>query len=228
MLDEEPHLAERTIGIWLLLAVTPLTGALAQDSHAPEPKYAYYLDEMGQAFGVEPLRAGSGLPAGHREIRIWIGFGLFQPETFTRIQSDGHVVRGDHIFWWSAATDSAEQANAERDPNLIGNAELYASLRKAVGCGALRRHGEYEMCAATLAAGQSWAAILASLDSLAITSLPDGTAIGLDGWCVVVEVREGARYHTYSYWVPQPTAPEPEVRSAAAIADLVGRIGYRE
>jgi hypothetical protein len=153
---------------------------------------------------------------------------LFQPETFTRIQSDGRRIDGGHTFWWSTATDSAEEANAERDTNLISNGELYASLRKTVGCGAMRRRGEYEMCAATLAAGQSWAGILAALDSLGVATLPDGTAFGLDGWSVVVEVREGPRYRTYSYWVPQATAPEPNVRRAAAIADLVGRIGYRE
>jgi hypothetical protein len=84
------------------------------------------------------------------------------------------------------------------------------------------------MCAATLAPGQSWAGILALLDSLGVSQLPDGTAIGLDGWSLVVEVREGSRYHSYNYFMPQTTAPEPEVRSAAAIADLVGRIGYRE
>jgi hypothetical protein len=52
--------------------------------------------------------------------------------------------------------------------------------------------------------------------------------MGLDGWSIVVEVRDGASYRTYSYWVPEATAPEPEVRRAAAIVDLVSRIGYRE
>jgi hypothetical protein len=137
-------------------------------------------------------------------------------------------VRGSHIFWWSTARDSAEESNADRDTNLISNAELYASLRKTVGCSALRRRAEYEMCAATLAAGQSWEGILESLDSLGIAALSDGTGIGLDGWSVVVEIREGSKYHTYSYFMPQTTAPEPEVRSAAAIVELVGRIGYRE
>jgi hypothetical protein len=212
----------------IFLGITPFMGAWAQNSPAPEPKHAYYLDEIAQALGVQPLRAGRGLPAGHREIRIWIGFGLFQPETFTRIQSDGNSVRGSHIFWWSTATDSAEESNAERDTHLMSNAELYASLRKTLGCSALRRRAEYEMCAATLATGQSWAGILASLDSLGIAQLPDGTALGLDGWSLVVEVREGSRYHSYSYFTPRTTAPEPEVRSAAAIAELVGRIGYRE
>ncbi len=211
----------------ILLGVMPFTGAWAQNSPA-QPKHAHYLDEIAQAVGVQPLRAGSGLLVGHREIRIWVGFGLFQPETFTRIQSDGNSIRGSHIFWWRTATDSAEEWNAERDPSLMSNAELYANLRKTAACSALRRRGEYEMCSATLAANQTWAGILASLDSQGVAQLPNGTAMGLDGWRLVVEVRESSRYHTYSYFMPHSAAPEPEVRSAAAIADLVGRIGYRE
>jgi hypothetical protein len=177
---------------------------------------------------VKPLYAGRGLPSGQREVRIWIGFGLIEPETFTRIHTDGTSVRGSKIYWWSTATDRAAEANANRDPNLISNGELYANLRKTAGCGTRRRRGQYEMCAATLAAGQSWLGILQSLDSLGIGDLPNGTAMGLDGWSVVVEVRDGASYRTYSYWMPGATAPEAEVRSAAAIVELVSRIGYRE
>jgi hypothetical protein len=186
------------------------------------------IEEIGRAVGVKPLHAGGGLPTGHGEVQIWVGFGLIEPETFTRIHSDGTSVRGSKIFLWSRTTDRAAEANADRGPHLISHGELYANLRQTAGCGPRRRRGEYELCAATLAAGQSWQGILQSLDSLGIDALPNGTAIGLDGWSVVVEVCTGASYRTYSYWVPEPTAPEPEVRSAAAIVELVSRIGYRE
>jgi hypothetical protein len=190
--------------------------------------YAYRIDEIGRVIGVKPIHAGSELPSGHREVQIWIGFGLIEPETFTRIRTDGSSVHGSKIFWWSRSTDRGAEANADRDPNLISNGELHANLRKTAGCGPRRRRGKYEMCAATLAAGQSWQGILQSLDSLGIDALPNGTAMGLDGWSVVVEVRDGASYRTYSYWVPEATATEPEVRRAAAIVELVSRIGYRE
>jgi hypothetical protein len=190
--------------------------------------HAYRIDEIGRIVGVQPLHAGSELPSGHREVQIWVGFGLIEPETFTRIHTDGTSVRGSKIFWWSRATDRAAEANADRDPNLISNGELHANLRKTAGCGPRRRRGQYEMCAATLAAGQSWQGILQSLDSLGIDALSNGTAMGLDGWSVVVEVRDGASYRTYSYWMPEATAPEPEVRRAAGIVELLNRIGYRE
>jgi hypothetical protein len=57
-------------------------------------------------------------------------------------------VRGSQIYWWSKAAETA----ADRDPNLISNAELHTNLRKTAGCGSRRRRGQYEMCTATLAA----------------------------------------------------------------------------
>lgn len=215
--------------LWLAVRLSTclaLTLTLARVTWAQS--HVYRIDEIGRVIGVQPLHAGGELPSGHREVQIWVGFGMIEPETFTRIRTDGRSVRGTKIFWWSRATDRAAEANADRDPNLISNGELYTNLRQTAGCGPRRRRGQYEMCAATLAADQSWQGILQSLDSLGIDALPNGTGMGLDGWGVVVEVRDGASYRTYSYWVPQAAAPEPEVRRAAAIVELVGRIGYRE
>jgi hypothetical protein len=214
-------LVGRTLSTCLALTLTLARVTWAQ-------AHAYRIDEIGRVLGVKPIHAGSALPRGHREVQIWVGFGLIEPETFTRIHTDGASVRGSKIFWWSGTKDRAAEANADRDPNLISNGELYANLRQTAGCGPRRRRGEYELCTATLAPGQSWQGILQSLDSLGIDALPNGTAMGLDGWSIVVEVRDGASYRTYSYWVPEATAPEPEVRRAAAIVDLVSRIGYRE
>jgi len=210
----------RTLSTCLALLITLAHGAVAQT-------HAYALEERGRIVGVEPLHAGGGLPTGEREIRIWTGFGMIEPETFTRLRTDGRGVRGTKIFWWSRNTRADETA-ADRDSHLISNGELYANLRKTAGCGPKRQRGDYEMCAATLARGQSWPAILQSLDSLGVGELSSGTALGLDGWLVVVEVRDGASYRTYSYFMPEATAPEPQERRAAAIAELVGRIGYRE
>jgi hypothetical protein len=220
-----PFDAGRFISI-LALCHLALTPTLARVTWAQT--HAYRLEEIGRAVGVKPLHAGSALPSGHREVQIWIGFGLIEPETFTRIRTDGTSVRGSKVFLWSRSTDRAGEANADRDPNLISNGELHANLRKTAGCGPRRRRGQYEMCSATLAAGQSWQGLLQSLDSLGIDALPNGTVMGLDGWSVVVEVRDGASYRTYSYWTPEATSPDPEVRRAAAIVELVNRITYRE
>lgn len=209
-----------TVTTCLVLTITLPRVIVAQD-------YAYEIEERSKILGVKPLHTGEGLPSGQRELRIWVGFGMIDPETFTRIRADGRTVRGSKVFWWTRAT-GAEEATAERDPNLISSGELYANLRKTAGCGPRTRHGEYEMCTASLARGQSWPAILQSLDSLGTNDLASGDAIGLDGWRLVVEVRDGTGYRTYSYFAPESGASEPQVRRAAGIVELVGRIGYRE
>jgi hypothetical protein len=210
------------------------TPAQAQSPRRSEPEFAYYLREIGAALGVEPLWQANHVSTGHREVRIWIGFGLFAPETFVQIMSDGSSVRGKKIFWWPAATDPAQEVAADQDSSLISNKELYANLRHTAGCGARQHRGEYEVCTASLAPGQSWAAILTALDSLGVATLPDAASLsppgptGLDGWSIVVEVREGPKYRSYHYWSPQETAAQPEVRRAAAMEAIVDRIGYRE
>jgi hypothetical protein len=44
----------------------------------------------------------------------------------------------------------------------------------------------------------------------------------------VVEVRDSASYRTYSFFMPDAAAAGPQERRAAAIVEVVGRIGYRE
>jgi hypothetical protein len=220
--------------VLLAFLVVHLTPAQGQSAQRSEPKYAYYLREIGGSLGVKPLWATNNIPTGHREVRIWIGFGLFAPEIFTQIESDGSFVRGKRIFWWSTSTDPAQEAAADRDSSLISDAELYANLRQTAGCGARQHRRKYEMCTASLAPVQSWSAILTTLDSLGIATLPDAEtltppgATGLDGWSIVVEVREGLNYRAYHYWSPEETASQPEVQRAAAIDAVVLRIGYRK
>jgi hypothetical protein len=201
------------------LTVTLARIAVAQN-------FAYEIEERSLRAGVKPL-AEHELAGGEREVRIWLGFGMIEPETFTRIRADGGLVQGSKTFSWTHAT-RAEEAAAEQDPNLISNGELYANLRKTAACGPRRRRGEYEMCSARLAAGQSWQAILQSLDSLGIGDLANGNSIGMDGWHLVVEVRDSASYRTYSFFMPDAAAAGPQERRAAAIVEVVGRIGYRE
>lgn len=220
-MSQEAHLPGRALSSCLTLTTTLASVAWAQT-------YSHRTDEIGRLLGLKPLYAESGRPRGQREVRIWIGFGMIEPETLTRLHTVGASVRGSKIYWWSTTTDRAAEAEADRDPNLISNGELYANLQKTAGCRGRRRRGEYDICEATLAPGQSWQAVLQSLDSLGIDALPNGTAMGLDGWRVVVEVRDGASYRTYSYFMPESTDTNPEVRRAAAIVELVGRIGYRE
>lgn len=218
----------------LALLCARVMPARAQSDTSSEPEFAYRLRKVGSAVGWAPLWTATNVPAGHREIRIWIGFGLFAPQTVTQITSDGTSVRGKKIFWWPAPTDAESEAEADRDSSRTSKGELYTELRKTVGCGARQRSGKYEWCAASLAPGQTWVVILRTLDSLGVTTLPDAASLspparsGLDGWSMVVEVREGPNYRTYEYWSPEKSADQPEVRRAAAIAAIVYGIGKKQ
>ena len=116
----------------------------------------------------------------------------------------------------------------------MSNREMRASLLRDFGCATFLNDDGYEFCKATLTRSQLWSSVLASLDSLHITTLPDESEvlppgrIGLDGVTIVVEVLAGSEYRTYSYWSPRANAPQPEVRQAAALLDAIGHIGYRE
>lgn len=204
----------------------------AQVAVPAESKFAIYIDEDAAALGWTPLRAIGALGPDEREIRVWVGFGLFQPEDVLRLREDPTGIRGTRVFYWRPGRDAAWEEEAEREPNLISNRELRASLQQHFGCSSFLERAEYELCEVTLAQGQSWPSILASLDSLDIEILPDEATvippgrIGLDGVTMVVEVLAGSQYRTYSYWSPKATAPQPEVRRAAAILDAVSDIGY--
>ena len=217
-----------------LLVVTAVGVSPARSQNVREPTHAYHIAEIGRAAGVEPLWLASPFPPGQREVRLWDGFGLFEPQTFTQITSDGRSVRGRRIFWWTTATDSSAEAAMERDSTLISNRELYENLRGTAGCGPAWRHDDYEMCAVQLTPKESWAGILARLDSLGVGTLPDASTLsppgasGLDGWGIVVEVLDGPVYSTYHYWMPDEDASQPEVRRAAAIVKVLAYIGYRE
>jgi hypothetical protein len=216
----------------ILLGATTSGQGQAKPYDPGEPKFAYHVDRVTRAAGLELLRNQTS-GEGRREIRLWEGFGLFAPEQLLRIVVDSRGVRGMHLFWWSP-NDPESEAAAERDTNLISNGELFASLRKGYGCRRSRRRADFEMCEAMLPQGQSWSRILEQLDSLGVATLPDQSelnpagGIGLDGFTLIVEIREGRRYRSYSYWCPVQDAPQQEVRTAAAILGVMTLAGARD
>jgi hypothetical protein len=65
--------------------------------------------------------------------------------------------------------------------------------------------------------------VLRRAEAAGLWALPDESALGgepsvaVDGWSLTVEVRDGARYRTYRYYMPRADAERPEERRAAAI-----------
>jgi len=157
---------------------------------------------------------------------------MYQPEEVIRIVQDEQQTSGARILYWSAPSDSALEAASDRDPNRYSTREMRMEL-EVTGCRDFRPVGAYELCDIPLAPSQSWHAVLGALDSLGIESLPDEASLvprppmGFDGTTMVVEVRRGRAYRSYSYWWPRMDAVQPEVRRAASIMELLGSIGDR-
>ena len=215
-------------------AGTALLGAetcelLAQDQ--PRAGFPEIIEYLSNALGLPPLRTQGPQAEAGRELRIWIGFGIYQPEEVIRIVQDEQQTSGARTLYWNAPSDSALEAESDRDPNRFSTRELRLALKDGSGCRDFRQAGTYELCDIPLAPSQSWDELLGVLDSLGVESLPDEASlvprppIGIDGTTMVVEVRRGMSYRTYSYWLPRPDAIQPEIRRAGAIMQLLGSIG---
>jgi hypothetical protein len=162
-----------------------------------------------------------------------VGFGIYQPEEAIGLQANQQT-SGVRTLYWNAPSDSAREAESDRDPNRYSTRELRLALKDGSGCRDFRQAGTYELCDIPLAPSQSWGKLLGALDSLGIESLPDEDSlvprppIGIDGTTMVVEVRRGRGYRSYSYWLPRPDAIQPEIRRAGAIMELLSSIGDRQ
>lgn len=220
---------------WFLIAciAAPCVAQGRISTDTIEPRFSYRLDEVAAAAGILPLRAPEGLAGALREVRLWAGFGMYSPEHLLRVIESASGVHGVHLFWWTPNQHEDELA-FDRDSTRISNRELYEHLRAAYQCGPRRRQGDYEFCTSVTPGAGTWVQMLGRLDSLGVTTLPDAASLtppgltGFDGTSLVVEVRDSARYRTYSYWEPEEAADQVEIRRAAAILTIVFGAGARE
>lgn len=197
------------------------------------PQFAFQLDTKSTLLRWKPLHQ-TVLPRGAiEELRVWVGFGIESPEYVVRIVPQPNRVIGARVFYWMTGTDPDKETEAERDSTMISDHELQQNLQRLFGCTRPTRRADYTVCEVTRPARDTWANILRRLDSLGIAQLPDARErsppgpSGLDGTTMVVELRTKLGYRTYSYWTPSSQAPQPEVRRAAAIMELLDRIGSR-
>jgi hypothetical protein len=209
------------VAMCLLLAV-PAVLAPAQDidlarlryTAVPDsgkaPEYPQTIDAIATAVGVRSLH-GAGLPAPYRELRIWFGFGLIGPPGFVRIVTDAdHGVVGE-MYHWSGPSSLPPETTGYRE-----------WMRQHYGCVDSENFqgSEYFLCRVQFPATFDWRAVLDTLNAHHVWTLPDQDegVMGLDGWSLVVEAREGPKYHTFEYWVPEARRG-PSEEDAEAILD---------
>lgn len=217
----------------LLLAVHAASApSLEAQKKTRQEWWAEVIDHESAELGIKTLRTST--PAKGRVIRAWIGFGLFNPEYVTTITQQGGKVTGSKLLYWSLESDSAGEAEAERDTSLTSTRELGDEIKGQFGCERIHKLETRYFCEAALAPGQSWPRLLAALDSLGVETLPDSDSLtppppsGFDGVTLLVEIRRGAKYRMYRYWSPDPNSRHDEVRRANAIMDVLGTIGFRK
>jgi len=194
-----------------LAAAGQVSNAAVRDSTVPE-----FTAPYAAAAGFSDLsasRAGNG----YREIRIWIGFGITIPDYFYRFVEHEGQVSGDAYLGWERKDDV---------PRATDSTNLAALMRyqNEGRCGALLRQEEFEVCHLRFVMAIPWARIWQSLDSVDIWNVPPrppALGVELDGWTVLVETWDGARYRSWSYWVPSERG-SPNERRAAYVARRAG------
>jgi len=194
--------------------------------------WAETIDYESAELGFKTLR--NAPPVEGRQLRAWVGFGIFAPEYVVTITEQRGKVTGSKLLYWSLESDSADEAESERDANRVSTRELGEEVKGQFGCERIQKTESRYYCEATLAPGQSWISLLGDLDSFGIQTLRDESEVikpgrlGLDGVTLLVEVRHGAKYRLYSYWSPDTKSSYEEVRRASAILDVLETIGFRK
>ena len=217
----------------LILAVVSCS-AVAQAAQMPEDTAAARtagIDSVTALLGLAPLRSASERRRPGREIRVWLSYGIIAaPLPFLRVSDAADGPHGDLAYWWPTY----------RNEHVGGDGAVVAELHRAweaitvhnrqqaaghLDCAPVVQRAFVEACRARFLHGPDWGRVLAQIDALDPWSLPDPRTLtppllpGLDGWSVMVEVRQGPRYRTYSYWAPDSTHG-PEAARAAALARL--------
>ncbi|MES2306355.1 MAG: hypothetical protein V4558_12645 [Gemmatimonadota bacterium] len=201
-------------------AVPPAFAAFAEADTVPH-RYFPPDDPKAAALGLTPLRRLK-LPEGSAEIRIWHGWGIIAGGDLVRLFRDGDQVEGTAAWHWPL------------DPKSVWTSiDATYRYQRSGQCKPFTRTGRLEGCEVRLIRRPGWEALWDTLTKLSIWMLPDQSSLPsdgrgiLDGWGMVVEVRSGSHYRSYSYNNPDAyKRPEDSLATkimaaASAVWDLV-------
>jgi hypothetical protein len=188
--------------------------------------------------GIPPL-ADTALPAGEREVRLWIGGGLGWPQDLYRIRDGAGGVTGEIVRYWPATVVGPDGRSSHE--------VMVADLRDR--CEDFVVAGETGLCRATFTRSPDWADLLGRAEERGLWTLPDTATppppaepepgrvrrmgdtlpplrVQLDGWGVRGELRDGSTYRSFRYRFPLDT-DTPEGRRAGDIAMEFRRLLWR-
>ena len=192
----------------------------SRGASADTVEYGDLVTPAAKALGLRPLSEVS-LPSAGREVRVWIiGMAI---HSLLRIAEQNGRVQGEAAkFWRSESFGPIDKP----EPEWVAR---FRRDQVQSGCRPIRRVGGVEACKGASLSGVDWRRVLLQLDSLGISTLADPQTLArddpflgmsADGWSMVVEIRTGNQYRTYSYDNPY-WAPWPEARVAEEIAKIV-------
>lgn len=184
--------------------------------------FAQTFDNVVLSAGLKPLREKK-LEKDEKEIRIWIGGGIFAPEFLYRITVRNTIVRGELILYWSVRDiDIYDDGKTTHDLMLYYRSSTCEDFNLKSGFGT---------CRALLSTKPDWENILRKIEDQGLWELPDSSELPddgtmtLDGWGITIELRKEHYYRTYNYSNPN-NKPWPEAAQAVQISRIVSKARY--
>jgi hypothetical protein len=182
--------------------------------------YFSRFDRVAGAAGLAPLRE-TVLPAGEREIRVWTQIEIAEPRHFYRFVERRGRVTGELVDYWRNEPSDTLGGETRHDRM------LYWLRGRCAEFGASQAD---EACRVRFVREPAWMRVLRETERLGLWTLPDPSVlrgpkwIGVDGWTMVVELRDGPRYRTYRYRNPGFHEEWPSATQASRIARTLGSI----
>jgi hypothetical protein len=182
------------------------------------------FDGAARAAHLEPLR-DTRLRSGEREIRIWTQVEIGVPKHLYRFTERNGRVRGERIEYWSVGP--LDSSLGERPGETMHDLMIYGQRGR---CGGFATASKTAICRVRFRREPPWDAVLHAAESHDLWALPDPSTLPsdsvmvLDGWTMVVELRDGPRYRTYRYNNPESHAKWPSAARAREVARTLSGI----
>ncbi len=187
--------------ILALIMTSCTTGRLLEPTIINDETNSFveFTYKKAKSVNLVPLNTKS-IIEGSKEIRVWVGFGIVSPEDLVIINIDEKgKISGKKVLIYNRDPDNWEGEEEALDEFLE---DMY--LR----CDVIGIHNHVESCGIKQNEIYDWSKIYDKLESFDIWTLPDESALPkpevlvLDGFAVVVELREGNSYRAYHYGNP--------------------------
>jgi hypothetical protein len=209
----------------------PVRYLVADTTSRAESAFGPLMEDGHRAIGIPPLRIAA-LIEGWSEIRLWTGFGLGTPNALVRLVFGAERSAGEVFLWWDAPPETLR----ERADSLgfYSSAEWTSipegSFMARRGCTASHAAGYAIACQVVLPRRVDWGGYVERLLAEGVFAVPDPDTLPgerlriLDGYHLMGETLQGARYRTW-HWERGEIERWPDEGSrVAAIWELVEMI----